>query len=187
MIHMENVRAFTLVETLVTVAVSLFLVVALATVFGSFQSLFGYERVFRTNTDAAGTVMRAAEEAILPAYRVVASRAFASGTYSSDASSLVLQVPSVDASGTVIASTYDYVALYRSGSTAYRLVEIGAGSARRPGSVRLGEDIASLAFSYNNADVAAATIVTVAVVASTTVRGEEVAVRLAERVRLRNF
>lgn len=180
-------RGFTLVETIITVGIAVFLIGALATTFGAFDRLFGHQGAYRSMANDAGAVLRAVEEAAGPAHRILASRAFANGTWSSDASSLVLEMPSVDANGRVLENAYDYAAIYRSDAAVYRTIEADAASARQSATKKVGDSVVSLVFSYDNANVEAASRVTVSVSASSTVRSSEIASQLEETIRLRNF
>jgi hypothetical protein len=179
-------RGFTLVETVIVLGITGFLVVALATTFGVFDRLFGYEDAYRGITYDASAIMRAAEDAIAPAARVVGSRAFASGTYSSGESALVVEMPAVDADGVAIADAYDYAAFYAADGTVYGTVETAAASARRAGTRTLGSAVSSLSFAYDTVDPADATSVTVRITASSTAHGTDAVGKLEETIRLRN-
>ena len=177
---------FTLVEVIITLALSVVMLVALTSLFRTFSATYLYQQAFTGTTDSTGAILRAVEGAVLPANAVLASHVFSQGTHTSGAEVLVLELPSTDADGDIVAGQHDYVAFYMSNATVYRLVDIGAGSARRAGLSTLGTMVTSLSFGYDDPDWAEATKVTVDVVASTTLRGEEVASHLTETVRLRN-
>jgi len=179
-------RGFTLVEVVMAVALSAFMLIALVNLFGSFNSLYDYQISTKGTADTSGAVIHAAERAVFPADAVVTTHTFSQGTYTSSASTLVLALPSIDSGGSVIPGQHDYVALYATTATAYRLVEVGVGSARQAGATTLGDHVVSLSFSYDNADVTLATQVTVDIQASTTVRQKPVASHMTETLRLRN-
>jgi prepilin-type N-terminal cleavage/methylation domain-containing protein len=180
-------RGFTLIETIITVALTALLMGALAATLFAFNTLYAYQRAYQGATATARAVTSAFEAATMPATRVLASHTFASGTYSSGSTVLVLKLPSVDAGGTTLDGHYDYAAFWETGSSAYRLVEVDATSARRAGTTTLGTNLVSLSFSYNTVDPTLATTVTLDVVASSTVKGKSAASHAAESVRLRNF
>ena len=180
-------RGMTLVEVLVAMAISGILLAALANLFGSFIALYACQNAFRNTAGASGAVLHGIGAAALPADQILSIHDFAGTSYGSDAGTLVLELPSVDANGALVSEQYDYVAFYRSGTSAYRTVAASAGSARHSGTTKLGDTIVSLIFSYDDPDVTKAKIVTVDVVASTTERGRETASHLLETFQLRNF
>lgn len=187
--NMQDFRwcGLTLVETIITIAIAAAMLAALANLFGAFSSLYDYQQAAKGAGDAAGSVIHAVEDLVLPADRILATHTFSEGTYGSSAGALVLELPSIDASGVLISGHDDYAAFYASGTAAYRLIDADAASARHSGTTKLGENVRSLVFTYNNADVSQADQVTVDVVASSTSRGQPTASRLTETLRLRNL
>jgi len=179
-------RGFTLIEVVITMALSVVMLVALTSLFRAFNATYAYQQAFTGTTDASGSVLRTIESAVRPANAVLTSHAFNAGTYTSGEESLVLELPATDASGSVLAGKHDYVAFYRSATTAYQLVEVDPASARRSGLSTIGREVVSLAFTYNDPSPALATLVSVDITASTTLRGEPVTSHLAETMRLRN-
>ena len=179
-------RGFNLIETLITVAVMLVLGAALALLYRSVTTLHTYERALHGATETVGQVRQAVDEAVRPASRVLVSHTFAGGTYATGATNLVLEAPSVDATGSVIDGRYDYTAFYLASSTVYRASEPDAASARRAGTTVLGE-ITALTFTYDSATISEITVVTLDVTASSTVRDTTAASRAKESVRLCNI
>lgn len=178
-------KGFTLIETLVVLAATLLLGATLASVYNAVSTLYGYEKALRSATDAAGAIRQAVADAVVPARRVLASRTFAAGAFSSGTTTLVLEAPAIDAGGSVLTGRYDYTAFYVATATVYRLVEPDASSARRAGTTALGET-AALAFTYDNASFSSVAAVTLDVSASSSVKGSTAASRLTEVMRLRN-
>ena len=177
----------TLIEVVITVGVTALLVMALASIFLWFNTLYSYQGAYRSATDTVGRVLHATEEVAIPAHRVVASHAFASETYSSTATTLVVEVPSIDTDGNVIVGQYDYAVIYATDGAAYRQVERGNGSVRQAGTKKLGSNVTVLSFTYDNVDVTSAATVTIDVTSSTTTHGTVVSGRGREALRLRNF
>jgi len=180
-------RGMTLVEVLVAMAISALLLAALTNLFGTFNALYNYQNASRHTADASGAVLHAVEEAATPADRILSTHDFSGTSYGSNAGSLVLEIPSINASGVLVSGQYDYVAFYRAGTSAYRVTNVSIGSARRSGTTRLGDTVVSLNFTYDNSDVTQAKAVTIDVVASTTVRGAQTTSHLSETLRLRNI
>lgn len=180
-------RGFTLIEVLITAAITAAMIGAFATFYASFTRLYAYEQATKGTNTAAGAVAESVEAEALPADHVLASHTFSEGTYASGASTLVLELPSVDASGAILSGEDDYAAFYLSGTSAYRVVDTDTGSARRAGVVKLGDNVTTLSFSYDSGDMSQVKEVTVDVIASTTSHGAPVAREADVTVRLRNI
>lgn len=179
-------RAFTLVETVITIAISVMGLVALTNLFLLFNSLYSYQQAFIATAGSTSASFEAIEAAVLPASKVLASRSFSGTTYASSATALVLELPAVDSAGAPIESAKDYVAFYADGATLYRLVEAAAGSARHSGRTILSSTLAALSFTYNDADATKATRIAADIQTEATLKGETVASRLAGQWYLRN-
>lgn len=182
-----NTRGFTLVETVVIVAMYIVILVALANLFATFSRLYRLQQSLIGTSQAAGASIAAIQAAVQPAGQVLASHAFSTGTRASGATTLVLELPAVDASGQVILGSSDYVAFFASSTSLYRLSEPAAGSARLPGTRLLTPFLGSISFSYDNADFTKVTRVTVDLVASTTVNGTPMSTHRDETFYLRNL
>lgn len=178
---------FTLVETVVIIALTLIALAALVNLFVIFSSLNGYQQAVIATDGSASISMNAFEAAILPASNVLVSHNFSGTTYTTSADTLVLQLPAVNSSGTIIAGVSDYIVFYRSSNTLYQLTEIGGESVRRPGRVSLSTTLSTLSFTYNNADVTQATAVTVDIQTLEQYQTQTAQSRLREQLYLRNF
>lgn len=180
-------RGFTLVETFIVVGISVVALVALTNLFLIFNSTYGNQQVFMAVAGSASTAMNAFEAAILPADQVLASHDFSGTVYSSSATTLVLELPSVDSSGNIIAGTKDYIAFYSSSATLYRLTQAGAGSIRASGLTQLSTTLNSLSFTYDNGDSTKVTSVTADIVTQARFKQQMVQGHLNEQLYLRNL
>lgn len=181
-------RGFTLIETVIVVAFSVCVIIALVLLMYMFTKSVTYEQAIATSSGSATLVMRELELYTLPANAFVLSRTFpGNATYTSTTTSLVLELPSIDASGYVIANTYDYVAFYATGTKAYRVIDKNALSSRTTGTKVLSSNISSLTFTYNNSVISNATTTTVDVQTQTTVRQQTYTDHRREQIRLRNY
>lgn len=178
---------FTVVELVIIVAISVFACIGLVNLFLTFNALYGYQRAFLATAASASTAMGALEAATAPAEQVLASRVFSGTTYTSATTTLVLQLPAVNASGNIIAGTKDYVVFFLATTTLYRLTEAGAGSVRPSGLKKLSTTVALLAFTYNDPDAMKATVVTADLTTQAAFKREVAQSRLRERLRLRNL
>lgn len=182
-------RAFTLLETVIVIALSAAMMVALSALIYNFNEASAYEEASAASSGSANNLMREIESLVAPADAVVQMHEFEpSGvTYTSSSNVLVLEIPSVDSSGNVIANTYDYAAFYVVGTNAYRILEANAMSSRISGTKQLSSTVSSLTFSYNNTDFTAVNTITADVQTLAQVKQNTLTDHLNEQIRLRNF
>lgn len=180
-------RGFTLIETLVAIAISVIALTALVNLFFIFNSTYGNQQAFMAAAGSAGGSMNALEAAILPASHVLASRNFSGTTYSSSATTLVLELPAVNSSGNIIPGVNDYVVFYPSSATLYRLVQAGVGSIRVSGLTTLSTTLSSISYTYDDADFTQVTNVTADIVTQAQFKQQTVQGHLNEQMYLRNF
>lgn len=154
-------KGFTLIETLIVIAIGLAMLTALASLIESFYRTAAYQVASEHVSGSASATMREMESLIPSADAVLASYTFPDATYTSSSTVLVLKLPSIDSTGTVITNAYDYAAIYRIGNSAYSQIEASANSARPSGTTLLSAYVQSLTFTYNSADPSTATAVTV--------------------------
>lgn len=179
-------RAFTLIETVIVIAFSASIVLALGLLIYNFNKTSTYQQAFSQSSDSASATMRSLESLVMSATAVLQTHTFPSATYTSSATSLVLQLPSIDSSGNAIANTYDYAVFYVVGTNAYRLIEINALSKRTAGTKQLSSTMSALGFTYNDADFAKVNMVTIDVQTQAHVKQDVLSDHRREQVRLRN-
>jgi hypothetical protein len=190
--HTQDVRAgsltgFTLIETVVVVALSVIALLALVNLFMVFNSIYGYEQAFIASAGSASNTVNALEASVLPAEQVLTSYNFSGTTYTSTTTSLVLQIPSIDSSGNIVSGAKDYVAFYASSTKLYRLVSANAQSVRVSGRTQLSASLLSISFTYDNADVTRSTSVTADVQTRAQYKQQVLQSRLTEQLYLRNY
>ena len=178
--------AFTLIETVIVIALSVSVVVALTFLLYTFNRASSYGKISSQSYASASALLRDIESLTLPANAVLETHAFSGGTHTSTATSLVLELPSIDNSGNVIAGAHDYVAFYAVGTNAYRLLEKDAASARVAGTILLSSTLDTLSFAYDDADVAQVRTVTVDIQTQAQMKEEVVVSHLYQQIRLRN-
>jgi len=177
---------FTFIEMVVVVGVSAFVALALALLYLNFNTLLNSENGQIAAANDAGRILTEVEALTLPADQVLASHSFAGTTYSSGASTLVLELPSIDSTGAVVAGKYDYAVIYQTSSTTTRILAPDAASARQGGTKRLAATVNSLAFAYDNTDFTLVSKVDVDVQTSSVSKGKTVTAHLHEALYLRN-
>ncbi|MBI3572230.1 hypothetical protein HY091_01705 [Candidatus Kaiserbacteria bacterium] len=143
---------FTLLETVITIALSTVMILILAGLAYNFSFVFSYQQNATQVAGGAGRVASETDALIRGASQVLSSHTIAGTTYTSGAGALVLALPSIDSSGAVIAGKSDYAVVYASSTSAYRLVAADAASSRVSGTKLLTNNLLALAFAFDNTD-----------------------------------
>ncbi|MDE1919226.1 MAG: type II secretion system protein [Patescibacteria group bacterium] len=180
-------RAFTLLETMIVIALAAGMMTTLGFLIYNFNGTSAYEQTLSQSSGSASAVLREVESLVLPADAVLQTHTFSSTTYTSTSTSIVLEIPSIDSSGNVISSTYDYAAFYTSGTNAYRLLQANASSKRASGTKLLSSSVKTLTFSYNNTDFTKVSSTTVDIQTQAQVKQNTVSDHRREQMRLRNY
>ena len=180
-------KGYTLVEAVILIAISVVALIALVNLFLIFNTIYGYQRAFIQTAGSAGTSLNALQSSVLPADSVLASHEFSGTTYASATTTLVLQLPSVDATGALISGAKDYVVFFASSTAFYRLVEADAASARTSGLTRLSNTLYALAFTYDAASPALAGGITATVETRLSFKDQLLRSLLTETWHLRNY
>lgn len=180
-------RAFTLVETIIVIALGVTMMIALGLLIFTFNTISSYEQASSGSSGSASAVVREIESLALPADAVLQTHAFSDSTRTSSSAVLVLEIPSVDSSGNIIASTYDYAAFYVTGTNAYRLLEASASSKRVSGTKQLSSTISALTFTYGSSDFTQVSTTTVDVQTQAKVKQDILTDHRREQIRLRNY
>jgi len=178
-------RGFTMLETLMVIAVFSLLSIILVNLFLNFGGFYTSQQANIDVVQSANRLMRDIEVATLVADSVEISHFFSSGTQSTDADSLVLRLPAINASGDPIAASYDYVAFYASGTAAYRVQEPSGSSARQSEASEY-RDVAALSFMYNASSTTDVSSVDVMIRTEATEDGRVLQTELVQLVHLRN-
>ena len=182
----RHLRGFTLLETIIVIVFSVSMFITVGLFIYNFSRISLYQKTAAQSSGSASAVMRETESLVLPANAVLQTHSFASGTYTSSSTVLVLEIPSVDSSGNTIASTHDYAVFYSVGTSAYRLLETHVSSARVSGTALLSSTMKALTFSFNDADFTKVNVVTVDVQTQAQVKQDTVFDHRNEQMRLRN-
>ncbi len=182
-----RLRGFTLVEVLVTVALSTILMLAISQLY----VIYGRIIIFQQSSIAAAldgsNIMDAVRTAGLQATRIIATHTFSGTSYNSGTTTAIFELPAIDASGAIIPNGYDYIGIYASSTDAYRIVDAASGSARVSGEKRLTNVLGALSFTYDNSNFPSVTSVTVNATTSVILRGEVTQTHFHEDIYLRNL
>lgn len=160
MMRAPYMRGLTLVETVVVLGIFLAITAILAVFFLRFNSFFGYQSAVRDTAGSANTALDQMHTALLQATRVAASHTFSGTAYTSGTNVLVLQIPSIDASGNIIVGANDYEAFYATGAALYHTIDANPSSSRVSRTQKISSTVSTLSFTYDSADFSNVTTVT---------------------------
>lgn len=184
--QMRSPTGFTLTETIITIAMTAVIMMALANLYLNFNSLYAYQQTFVATTNAARNGISALRSSVLPANQVLASRSFSGTTVTSGTNALVLTVPSVDAMGNIVSGAYDYIGFYLVGTDLIQNTEANAASVRSTGIRRAATLVASIVFTYDTVDVTEASRVAADITTRLTTKNGPVETSLFGQFYLRN-
>ena len=179
-------KGFTLLETVIVIGLTVFIMAALGNFYLNFNSVLGINGGRISVASGARNVMSEAETMILPAKQVLSSYEFSGTIYTTDANTIVLELPAINSSGTFIEGKYDHAVFYVSGTTVYRLLQADPESSRISGIKQLSTAVHALSFSYDNADFTQVRKVDVTIQTSIVIKGESITHQLHEQIYLRN-
>ncbi len=183
----KAVRGFTLIEVLITTALTVMLMLALSYVYVGFSRTFPYVESSIAVTSGGSQIVDETREAALQATHILASHAFSGTTYTSGSTTAVFELPAITSAGATISGSYDYIGIYASGTDAYRLIDAAPASSRTSGSKKLTSVLDSLLFTYDNVDVTAATSLYVDATTTTSAHGQALGAHVRAHVYLRNL
>lgn len=184
--HFSHERGFTLLETIFVAALSAVMMGAVSMLIYNFNTTASYQKAVIQSSGSAGALLRDIGSLIVPANAILQTHTFSSATYASSPTTLVLEIPSIDNLGNVIANTYDYAVVYTTGTDAYRTLEANALSSRTSGTKKLSSTILALTFSYDSADVTLARSVTADVQVQAALKTGLISAHQREQFSLRN-
>ncbi len=178
---------FTLIEVLITAALFALLMIVVVQLYVMYGRTIAF---YQASIDVAlggSSIIDATRTAGSQARNVVASHSFSGVAYNSGTTTAIFELPAIDASGAIIASTYDYIGIYASSSNAYHVIDAAPGSARTSGVKRLTGALNALSFTYNSPLFPSVTNITVNATTSATIHGEMTKTHLRGYIYLRNI
>lgn len=171
------------------ITIGLFSVVFL----GILQLYVVYQRVMSLQDSSigvaldGGAIVDAVRLAASQSDQIVSSHTFSGTPYSTGTATVVFELPSIDASGVVIAGSHDYIGITASGTQAYRFIDAAAGSARTSGTKLLAKSLSALLFTYDNASLSSVTSVAVDATTTSASHGKTAELHVYDHVYLKNI
>jgi Tfp pilus assembly protein PilW len=185
--HTFHTKGFTLVETVIVTALMLLLLIVLYQFFLITNTLFLTSRGDVTAAREASSVVTAVERSMRQASHTLASRTFSGVGYTVGPSTLILEIPSIDGAGVVLAGKYDYAVFYLQGQMVYERFEADAASSRTTRTRQLSDRVSALTFTYdNNNNYALVKAVTVDVTTQTVIKEQAFSSNLRQQIYRRN-
>ena len=124
-------RGFTLLETMAVIFIFSAIMFAVNQLFISFYHSYHIQNALINNAYTAAAFLNETEELTLQANAIIASKILDGTNYTTSSSTLILELPSINSSGDVLTTTYDYAVITLSPSTTVsRILSANASSAR---------------------------------------------------------
>ncbi len=167
-------RGTTILELAVSIAIAAMMFLIVGGIFIAQGRYLGIEDAISQTEYQAFQALDTAGLFLGSADRIVSSRAINGTTYTTGTSTVVVEIPSVDASGTIIGSTFDYVAIGQDPSNAAQFmyaIDSATGTHRLDGKFVKALLVDKVIFRYNAVDPTAATAVDLYVRTAKTARG----------------
>jgi type II secretory pathway pseudopilin PulG len=182
----NGTAGFTIVETLVAIAILLLITLAVIGIMIGYNRYFEYLKVKVDVPQSAGSVINLIANDVREADQVLLSRSFSGTLYTTGANSLILGLHSVDNSGNILVGKHDYIVFYLNGTQIYSLTESDPSSVRPSISKKISDTTQSLTFIYDNVDITLVKKVDISIQNSKQIRDQIIQSNLHQQVYFRN-
>ena len=184
-----NNRGFSLLEGIASIGILTLVLVVVTQVFIANQVIVARALARADDDNGASLTIRRMGELVRGAYTVLNTYLVNGTRYSTGAYELVVQIPAIDAEGSVFPGEYDFIAIYRDDTDTTQIwsdTMVSEDSARIPGKKLLTDHNDTLEFSFNDPDPAYATRLSVFLVNAQAVRGVTIQTKAWTSIYLRN-
>ena len=179
-------NGFNLVETVIALGIFMLVLLAFFNLYSNYTNVFNSQQAISRVAGSATSAVSDMQNYILQATRVASGHTFSGTAYSSGANTLVLELPSADASGDIVSGKFDYVVFYADGSKLYRLVAADPASGRGSGLKQLSDSLSSVTYTYDNATVNLSNKVDIDIQTQAQLKPQPMQYQLKQQVYLRN-
>jgi prepilin-type N-terminal cleavage/methylation domain-containing protein len=180
---MTNKKGFTLIEVVLVIVLFTMLSLAVMDMYSGQNKIFNFQSSELIITNDARMALDEIDNYVRGSNRVLA----AYDTYTTGASTLILQMHSLDATGIMIPGTFDTVLFYMDGSKLMRKLIPDASSSRQASEKMLADNVTSLTFTYNNADISLVTEVSEEIALSHSSATATRSITVSSKAILRNY
>lgn len=164
MIHHRGARGITFVDTIVAIFVLILLALAIGEMTIATIRLTSRQSELSETQRAAGIGIEPIREAAEGANTILATQTINGTLYTTSSSTVVFDIPAIDASGNLVSGSHDYVAFTRSAvddTVLVRATQAAAGSVRISRTDTITPFVSALRFRYTTSTPADATTVEV--------------------------
>ncbi len=179
-------KGFTLIETMVTIAIFILVSLALGYFYVYYYKIFHTQQALISVAGSASLAANELQNAVLQADQILVSHNFSGTVYNTGQNILVLELPSIDGSGNIVSGKYDYLVFYATSTHLYKLVQANAQSSRPSGSRQLSDTVSTFTFTYNNGDLTQADKIDVDMNLQTVANRQTIPYHLHQTLYLRN-
>lgn len=142
-------KGFTLAETILTVGLSAMILTGMFSVFAIEQRALDLRSQRGDDVRQGQTALRRIEKNIRDGEAVVSSATLFGTTYTTDTHTLIIDVPAIDAEGSLIDGETDRIAYLLSGTSILEISVPSASSVRPSGMFTLADDVQTLNVQIN--------------------------------------
>lgn len=189
MIRTRNDNGVTFIETIVAIFVLVLLTLAIGEMTIATIRLTSRQSELSETQRAAGIGIEPIREAAEGANTILATQTINGTLYTTSSSTVVFDIPAIDASGNLVSGSHDYVAFTRSAvdnTVLVRATQAAAGSVRISRTDTITPFVSALHFRYNTSTPVDATTVEVFLETSRTVQGATERTPIGALIRLQN-
>ncbi len=140
-------------EVLVSVTVIVIIIAIVGATYITYTNVIRIQLAYNDLTINLNTAQDHLVESIRNANQIVPSYTINGTEYTTDFDTIVIRIPSIDGSNTIINNVYDYQVFFRDPGDATLLrtdLVAGAGSTRTSGVSTIATDLSGLVFNYNS-------------------------------------
>ena len=156
---MRSIKGFTLIETLIAISILVVASIIIGSLFVSHSKLYVMQEQAGSMKIQKTLFAKHLQEKGGAAKSVIASRTFSSIPRTSSTSTVIFQIPAIDASGDIISGTYDYIVFYCESDNLFMETDADALSNRKDIKQKVAGKVDSVTFRYDNSVPASAKIV----------------------------
>jgi hypothetical protein len=140
----------------VSTAVVIYIMVAFLVIYSNYDKFFNRQQIQINIGNSGREVVKELQNAALQSDKILVSQTISGTTYTTGVQTVVLELPSIDGSGNIVSGKYDYAVFYLTGKNFYRRVQVDAASSRHSSLNKISDAVATLTFTYDNANLALA-------------------------------
>ncbi|MCG2693920.1 prepilin-type N-terminal cleavage/methylation domain-containing protein [Candidatus Parcubacteria bacterium] len=156
---MKKRSGLTLIEVVVSISIFVVTIIVISSLFIYHSKLFSLQESAGSLKLQKTLFVKRFREAAEPAKAITPSKTIGGHLYTSSSSTIIFQIPAIDASDNIINETYDYIAMYRENTDLFIETDADALSQRKDIKQKLANTAVNLIFRYDASTPADASLV----------------------------